>query len=107
MAPQTLAAAADLDHLPEDTRADHWSLALLLSRTPAVLQGAVGSLELGAVAKHAYLLARTFNSFYHRFPVVQESNAATRAARTAIVKLYHEGMVALLELMGIAVPQRM
>ena len=67
----------------------------------------VDSLELSTLAKHAYVLAQAFNSFYHRYPVVQESNEAVRTTRTAIVRVYHDGMVALLELMGIEVPQRM
>ena len=44
---------------------------------------AVDSLELSMVAKHAYLLAQAFNSFYHRYPVVQEADADARALRCA------------------------
>jgi arginyl-tRNA synthetase len=103
----TLAGVANLDSLPEENRADHWNLALLLSRVPAVLRQAVDSLELASVAKHAYILAQAFNSFYHRFPVAQEENGDVRRTRAALVRLYHDGMVHLLGLMGILVPERM
>ncbi len=102
-----LAAALDLGALAGDVATDHWSLALLLSRVEAVVRQAVDSLELSTVAKHAYVLAQSFSSFYHRFPVAQEENPAVRKTRAALVRLYHDGMVHLLGLMGIEVPDRM
>jgi arginyl-tRNA synthetase len=104
---QRLAEEADMAALEPEAAADHWNLALQLSRVDAVVQQAVDSLELSALAKHAYVLAQTFNSFYHRYPVAQESDAAIRSVRAAFVRLYHDGMVDLLQLMGIAVPDRM
>jgi len=105
--PQRLAERLDLDALKSETVAEHWSLALRLFRVEAVIRQAVESLELSTVAKHAYVLAQAFNSFYHRFPVAQESDPVVRATRTALVRLYHDGMVELLGLMGIEVPDRM
>jgi arginyl-tRNA synthetase len=104
---EALASAVDLGAVPGDAETDHWSLALLLSRVEAVVRQAVDSLELSTVAKHAHVLAQSFNSFYHRFPVAQEENPAIRRARAALVRLYHDGMVRLLGLMGIEVPDRM
>jgi arginyl-tRNA synthetase len=103
----SLAATAELGSLAPDTLAEHWNLALLLSRVQGVVRQAVDSLELATVAKHAYALAQAFNSFYHRFPVAQEEDPAVRRTRAALVRLYHDGMVHLLGLMGIEVPDRM
>jgi len=100
-------SSANLDALPEESRADHWVVPSLLSRVEPVLRQAVEALELASVAKHAYVLAQAFNSFYHRWPVTQEEDAEVRRARTAIVHLYLEGMTRLLELMGVEVPDRM
>ncbi len=102
-----LSESLDLGALAPETLAEHWNLALLLSRVEAVVRQAVDSLELATVAKHAYVLAQAFNSFYHRFPVTQEENASVRGTRSALVRLYHDGMVHLLGLMGIEVPDRM
>ncbi len=102
-----LAEQADLNVLAEDALSEHWNLAIMLSRVPAVLRQAVDSLELALAAKHAYLLAQAFNSFYHRYPVVQEEDEQVRTVRTAIIRLYHDGMIHLLGLMGIEVPERM
>ncbi len=102
-----LAETVDLDALEPGTLAEHWNLALQLSRVGAVVRQAVDSLELSALAKHAYVLAQAFNSFYHRYPVAQESDPAVRRTRIALVRLYHDGMVDLLDLMGITIPDRM
>ncbi len=102
-----LAALADLERLSGDALADHWNLALMLSRVPAVLRQAVENLELSVAAKHAYNLAQAFNTFYHRYPVVQEQDEGARTVRTAVVRLYHDGMIHLLGLMGVEVPERM
>ena len=102
-----LAERADLAALPAETLADHWEIPLLLSRLEGVLDQAVGSLELAVLAKHAYVLAQAFNSFYHRFPVAQEEDPAVRRVRAAVVRLFHDGMTHLLDLMGIEVPGRM
>jgi len=102
-----LAERADPGVLDAATAAEHWNLPLMLLRVDGTMRQAVDSLELSSVAKHAYALAQAFNSFYHRFPVAQEPDDAVRACRTALVRLYHDGMVALLECMGIEVPDRM
>jgi arginyl-tRNA synthetase len=105
--PEALAGTANLDSLDDDAVAEHWTLALLLSRVRPVVRQAVESLELATVAKHAYVLAQTFNSFYHRYPVAQESDVVVRRTRIALVEIYQAGMTRLLDLMGIEMPQRM
>jgi len=102
-----LADSADLASLAPETAADHWNLALQLYRVDATIRQAVESLELSTLAKHAYVLAQSFNSFYHKYPVLQEPDEGARTVRTAIVRLYHDGMIDLLALMGIRVPDRM
>ena len=90
-----------------DSVADHWHLVQLLLRVAPTLEAAVKSLELSQIAKHAHQLAQSFNSFYHRFPVLKEEDPVIRTTRVALVRLFHDGMVDLLGLMGIAVPDRM
>jgi arginyl-tRNA synthetase len=102
-----LAARVDLGGMPESDVVAFWEIPLLLSRTEAVLRQAIDSLELAAVAKHAYVLAQAFNSFYHRSPVAKEDDPAVRRIRAAITRLYLDGMTHLLSLMGIEVPDRM
>jgi arginyl-tRNA synthetase len=102
-----LSERIDLGALSDEALTDQWNLASLLLRIDAVIRQAVDSLELSSVAKHAYVLAQSFNSFYHKYPVAQEELAALRSDRAALVRLYHDEMVDLLKLMGITVPDRM
>ena len=104
---EALASKVDFAPLDPETVADQWNLALQLFRVDATVRHAVESLELSTVAKHAYQMAQSFNTFYHRYPVLQEADDGVRLARTALVRLYHDGMVALLRLLGIEVPDRM
>jgi arginyl-tRNA synthetase len=90
-----------------DAVAEHWNLVLQFLRVDAVAEQAVETLELSTLAKHAYALAQAFNSFYHRYRVAQEKDESIRRARTAVVRLYHDEMVRLLDLLGIEVPARM
>jgi arginyl-tRNA synthetase len=104
---QALASRVGFAALDAEAATDHWNLLLQLLRVDAGVRQAVDSLELSMLAKHAYLLAQAFNSFYHRYPVVQEPDAAAREVRTAVVRLYLDGMIDLLALMGIDCPARM
>ncbi|NNL65496.1 MAG: hypothetical protein HKP30_04580, partial [Myxococcales bacterium] len=98
---------ATLGALPDDAVAEHWNLVLQFLRVDAAIEQAVETLELSGVAKHAYATAQAFNSFYHRYRVAQEEDAAVRRVRCAVVRIYHDGMTRLLALMGIEVPSRM
>jgi len=87
-----LSTHVDLGALSADEVAGLWDIPLMLSRTDAVLRQAVDSLELATVAKHAYVLAQAFNSFYHRSPVAKEDDDAIRRVRAAVTRLYLDGM---------------
>ena len=102
-----LARQADVTVLTADEVAAVWEIPLQLSRVESACRQAVDALELAGLAKHAYILAQAFNSFYHRFPVAQEDDARVRSVRAAVTRLYHDGMLHLLGLMGIEVPDRM
>jgi len=102
-----LARGVDLTTLDPDTVGEHWGLVLALVRVDAVVAQAVEALELSTLAKHAYALAQAFNSFYHRYPVAQETRPAVRITRTAVVQAFHDGMSDLLGTLGVPVPDRM
>jgi arginyl-tRNA synthetase len=84
-----------------------WAIALDAASTPEATERAVDSLELATLARHAFTLAQEFNHFYHRQPIVQEPDAATRNRRVAIARIFQEEMVRLLDLLGIPRPGRM
>jgi arginyl-tRNA synthetase len=86
---------------------DLWALVLDAATIREVAERAVDSLELSTLARHAFGLAQAFNHFYHRQPIVSEKDAAVRARRLAVARIFRRAMSHLLELLGIPEPGRM
>ena len=103
-----LSASPSLEALAgESFDDDLWAIALDAASTPDVAERAVETLELAALARHAFGLAQAFNHFYHRQPILQESDAAVRNRRIAIARIFRKEMSRLLGLLGIPEPGRM
>jgi arginyl-tRNA synthetase len=88
---------------------DHnlWAVVLEASRLDEIVEGVVRSLEFSTLAKWAFGVAQRFNAFYHDYPVIQEEDAARRHWRAAGVAYVRHQLTRALDLMGIAVPERM
>jgi arginyl-tRNA synthetase len=86
---------------------DLWAIVLDAASTPDVAERAVDSLELAALARHAFGLAQAFNHFYHRQPILQEADEAVRNRRIAVAHIFRREMSRLLGLLGIPEPGRM
>jgi len=102
-----IAAASDEGLSAGEWDDDHWAIALDAASTPDVAERAVESLELAALARHAFGLAQAFNHFYHRQPILQEADAGVRNRRIAIARIFRAEMSRLLGLLGIPEPGRM
>jgi arginyl-tRNA synthetase len=100
-APTVAALAAA--HFAEDL----WDLVLTVAQLGDLVEKGVETLELSLVARQALDVAQRFNTFYHRHPILQESDAELRAARLATVQIFRRGLEALAELLGIPTPERM
>jgi len=86
---------------------EEWELALLCSRLGEVVADAVGKEEMSGIARHAFALAQSFNSYYHRFQVLGETDPAVRRRRILLVVLFRAAMERALGIMGVEVPPRM
>ena len=86
---------------------DLWALVLEASRLDEVVEQAVRTLELSALAKYAFGLAQAFNTFYHRYPVLAEERRDVRLWRAAAVLYVRRQLTRALDLMGCEVPPRM
>ena len=87
--------------------ADLWALVLEASRLDEVVEQAVRTLELSALAKYAFGLAQAFNTFYHRYPVIAEERRSVRLWRAAAVVYARRQLTRALGLMGCEAPSRM
>jgi len=94
-----LSAGEDADEL--------WNLVLEAARLDELVESAVRSLEISHVAKFAFGLAQSFNAFYHRQPILKETNDDVRLWRAAAVHYCASQLTRTLHLMGCDVPDRM
>jgi arginyl-tRNA synthetase len=86
---------------------DLWTLLLDAASLPEMAARAVESYEPSTLARHAFALAQGFNQFYHRNPILQEPDEATRNRRIAVAKVFRREMARALDLLGIPEPGRM
>ncbi len=101
------AADAELEFLEADAQSEEWDLLSLLGRHRTMAEQAVAGLEFSSLAKYAFVLAQKFNGFYHRNPVLQESDPQRRRGRVLVTYLFRRQMTELLDRMGIPVPSLM
>ena len=94
---------------PEALQGDHelWNLVLEASRLDDVVEQVVRSLEFAVLAKYAFGLAQMFNGFYHKAPILNEEREDVRRWRAAAAAYFRQQLTRALDLMGVAVPQRM
>jgi len=67
----------------------------------------VESLELSVVTHELFELCQKFNSFYHKYPILNESDPRNASAAPVAAETFSRTMVAALDLLNIPVPQRM
>ncbi len=86
---------------------DLWALVLEAARLDEVAGQAVRTLELSLLAKYAFSLAQAFNTFYHRYQVINENRQDVRLWRAAAVSYSRQQLTRALNLMGCEVPPLM
>ena len=84
-----------------------WGLLFEASRLDDIADQAARSLELSVLAKYAFSLAQSFNTFYHRCPVIAEPDRAIRLWRAIAVIYCQRQLRHALNLMGCEAPSRM
>ncbi|HUF10063.1 MAG TPA: DALR anticodon-binding domain-containing protein, partial [Rhodothermales bacterium] len=84
-----------------------WEIVRHASTTSGVVRRAVDTLELSMITHHALELCQKFNSFYHKYPILNEVDSAERRRRAACASIFLDTMKGITGLLGIVVPQRM
>jgi len=86
---------------------DMWEIVRLSAQTGEIVQRSVDSLELSTLTHHALELAQKFNSFYHKFPILNEKDDDERQRRAACAEIFRQTMHQILGLLGVPIPARM
>ena len=74
---------------------------------PSVVRTAGDNFSPAVICNYAYNLACDFNSFYHDYSILNESNATTRAFRILLSKCVAKVLKRAMGLLGIELPDRM
>jgi arginyl-tRNA synthetase len=98
--------AAD-EPTPDSDAHDLWAVVFEAARLDDGVEQVVRSLEFSVLAKYAFGLAQMFNTFYHRYSILNEEQPDRKRWRAAGVAYYRAQLTRALDLMGIAVPTRM
>ena len=93
--------------LNEGLTDEMWELVRMSAELPASIRRAVDSLELSIITHDLLDLAQKFNSFYHKYPILNEKDDAERQRRAVCAEVFRKTMTSALALLGIPVPDRM
>ena len=86
---------------------DLWELALLAGSLDWHADAAVNAQEPAFIAKYAFQLAQAFNNFYHKHHILSEEDPARKTSLLLLTRLIETQLVAALDLLGIAAPEKM
>jgi arginyl-tRNA synthetase len=84
-----------------------WQLLLAASKAFKAIESALASGEPAAVAKYAFTLAQSFNTFYHDYPVLSEENAEKRTFLLWMTDYFRTQLERTLTILGIPAPEYM
>jgi len=86
---------------------DSWNIILGILKLKDIVSITLRSLEISYFAKYVFQLAQTFNNYYHKYPILHETDERRKLLRIAVVDLFRSAMQTNLKLLGIPVPARM
>ena len=81
-----------------------WELWLTASKTLYVIGQCIATTEPAYLAKHVFQLAQLFNTFYHRYPILIESDERRKEFLLITVAVVRRELIQALSVMGITVP---
>jgi arginyl-tRNA synthetase len=86
---------------------DFWQLLLAASRADVAIERAVASGEPSHVARYAFQLAQSFNTFYHDYHVLAEEDREKRTFLLWMTDYFRSQLERTLGVLGIDVPEYM
>jgi arginyl-tRNA synthetase len=81
-----------------------WELWLAASKTSYLIDQCIATTEPAYLAKHTFQLAQLFNTFYHRHPILSESDEKRKRFLLATAAVARRELIRALAVMGITVP---
>jgi arginyl-tRNA synthetase len=86
---------------------DIWELWLAAAKTSYIVGQSIATTEPAYLAKHAFQLAQLFNTFYHRHPILSETDEGRKKFLLETTAVVRRELIRILAAMGITVPSVM
>ena len=87
-----------------DNANEFWELWLASAKTSYTVNQCIATTEPAYLAKHVFQLAQLFNTFYHRHPILSETDEKRKQFLLATVAVVRRELIRTLAVMGITVP---
>jgi arginyl-tRNA synthetase len=100
----SVSSVAFAKFLTAENADEFWELWLAASKTSYIVNQCVSTTEPAYLAKHAFQLAQLFNAFYHRHPILSETDDGRKQFLLATVAIVRRELIRSLAVMGITVP---
>ena len=101
-------STADLaEYLAGKDANEVWSLWLAAAKTSYIVDQCIATREPAYLAKHAFQLAQLFNTLYHRYPILTETDEGKKKFLLATAAVARRELMRALAVMGIGVPSVM
>lgn len=84
-----------------------WEFLFNLSRFEDISKQAFDSLDLSLIAGWTYDMAQSFNSYYHKYSILKETNRNLQLLRLGIVEHYRKIMSGIAGILGLPIPDKM
>ena len=79
----------------------------LLADYPATVRLAGNNYSPAVIANYTYDLAKTYNGYYHDYPIIKETDRDKQSMRLALSMVIARTLKSAMSLLGIGVPERM
>jgi arginyl-tRNA synthetase len=99
-----LSTADFAQYLAAESANEIWELWLASAKTSYIVDQCIATTEPAYLAKHAFQLAQLFNTFYHRYPILSETDEKRKKFLLATVAIVRRELIRTLAVMGITVP---
>ena len=90
--------------LAGDANNDIWDLWLTAAKTSYIIDQCIATTEPAYLAKHAFQIAQKFSYFYHRHPILSETDGEKKTLLLATTAVIRRELTRILAVMGIKVP---
>ena len=100
----SVSAEGFVKFLSGESADEFWELWQAAAKTSYIVNQCIATTEPAYLAKHAFQLAQLFSAFYHRHPILSETDENRKRFLLATVAVVRRELTRILEVMGITVP---